>query len=274
MGQNNFNLADYETVEERLRRFKGDHPSSQVITELVENTGNIGKTRWIVKASIWKDREGDRPDSTGYAFEVDGIGGFANTTSALENCETSAIGRALANLNYNGNKRVTREEMAKVQRMNQERADYVTTQSQHITEAEKAGNLGALEQALAHYRGQSDDQLVKITEDTIARVKNAAQPAAPAPEPSEEERKRDIAQFAGELISREEAGQFEDIKSAHAHYSSGKYRDQVKAKMARETLDRMEKAAKRQPAKAPSEEGGQPQEMTDAVAVVEGELVQ
>jgi len=41
---------------------------------------------------------------------------MANKTSALENCETSAIGRALANCGYGGDKRVSREEMDKVQR--------------------------------------------------------------------------------------------------------------------------------------------------------------
>jgi hypothetical protein len=41
---------------------------------------------------------------------------MANKTSALENCETSSIGRALANAGYSGNRRATREEMAKVER--------------------------------------------------------------------------------------------------------------------------------------------------------------
>ena len=41
---------------------------------------------------------------------------MANKTSALENCETSAIGRALANMNLSGNKRTSREEMEKVAR--------------------------------------------------------------------------------------------------------------------------------------------------------------
>jgi hypothetical protein len=49
------------------------------------------------------------------AFEIDGAG-MANKTSALENAETSAIGRCLANANYSGDKRVTREEMNKVNR--------------------------------------------------------------------------------------------------------------------------------------------------------------
>jgi hypothetical protein len=53
--------------------------------------------------------------ATGHAFEVDG-GNGANATAALENAETSSIGRGLANMNLSGNKRATREEMAKVSR--------------------------------------------------------------------------------------------------------------------------------------------------------------
>jgi hypothetical protein len=55
---------------------------------------------------------------TGYAEEVRGAGNV-NRTSHVENCETSAIGRALANCGMAGSdmsKRPSREEMSKVQR--------------------------------------------------------------------------------------------------------------------------------------------------------------
>ncbi len=75
--------------------------------------GNIGATRWVMKATIWKHKDDEKPAATGWAFEVDGKG-MTQATAALETCETSAIGRALANLGYVGNKRVTRSEMRKV----------------------------------------------------------------------------------------------------------------------------------------------------------------
>ena len=106
------NLDNYEPVEERIARFKNDHPNYRVATELTFD-GEPGATRWIVKASIWRDAENTgMPDGTGYAFEIDGRG-MTQRTAALETCETSAIGRALANLGYAGNRKVTREEMIK-----------------------------------------------------------------------------------------------------------------------------------------------------------------
>lgn len=108
-----FNPNDYETVDQRIRRFYGDFPAGRITTDLVSAVGDPGRTRWVVKASVWRERVDGEPDGTGYAFENDGAG-MANKTSALENCETSAIGRALAQIGYSGDKRATRDEMAKV----------------------------------------------------------------------------------------------------------------------------------------------------------------
>lgn len=110
----NFNLADYETVDSRIKRFYADHPAGRITTELVAADGEPGRTRWIVKASVWRDRVDGDPDGTGFAFEIDGTG-MANKTSALENGETSAVGRALANIGYSGDRRASREEMQKAQ---------------------------------------------------------------------------------------------------------------------------------------------------------------
>lgn len=113
-----FNLEDYETVEVRIRRFYENHPDGRIITENVTTQSDRAGGMWIVKAYIYLstgDQANDLPKSTGYAFEVDGQG-MANKTSALENCETSAIGRALANMDMSGNKRTSREEMEKVAR--------------------------------------------------------------------------------------------------------------------------------------------------------------
>jgi hypothetical protein len=111
-----FNLNDYETVEERIRRFYKDNPDGRIITENKTTPQDRQAGVWVVYAAVYltNDREA-LCRATGLAFEVDGQG-MANKTSALENAETSAIGRALANAGYSGNKRTSRTEMEKVAR--------------------------------------------------------------------------------------------------------------------------------------------------------------
>ena len=105
-----FNLEDYETVEERLEKFWKEHPDGRIDTTLVEST----LQRFIVKASIFRTEVDAQAWTTGYAEETVSTRGV-NSTSALENCETSAIGRALANAGYvTKGKRPSREEMSKV----------------------------------------------------------------------------------------------------------------------------------------------------------------
>jgi len=105
-----FNLEDYETVEERLVKFWADNKNGRVFTRLLESSA----TRFIVEAAIFRSHEDSQPWATGLAEEtVQGRG--VNATSALENCETSALGRALANAGYaTKGKRASREEMSKV----------------------------------------------------------------------------------------------------------------------------------------------------------------
>ena len=105
-----FNLEDYETVEERLVKFWKDHPDGRISTTLVEHT----LQRFIVQASVFRTEVDAQAWTTGFAEETVSTRGV-NSTSALENCETSAIGRALANAGYvTKGKRPSREEMSKV----------------------------------------------------------------------------------------------------------------------------------------------------------------
>ena len=105
-----FNLDDYETVEERLIKFWKDHPDGRIATQLLDSSNG----RYIVQAYIYRTEIDQHPWSSGLAEEtVQGRG--VNATSALENCETSAIGRALASAGYaTKGKRPSREEMTKV----------------------------------------------------------------------------------------------------------------------------------------------------------------
>jgi deoxycytidylate deaminase len=116
-----FDLSSYEPVAERLDRWlnakiagyeasTNDYP--RVLTRMVSEPG---ADICVIRAELWL---GENIIATGYAEEVRGAGNV-NRTSHVENCETSAIGRALANCGMAGSdmsKRPSREEMSKVQR--------------------------------------------------------------------------------------------------------------------------------------------------------------
>jgi hypothetical protein len=119
-----FNLDDYEPVASRLDRFLKAHPDARVITDLVHYLSDIA----VFKAELWLDGE---IIATGWAEEIRGQGNV-NKTSHLENCETGAVGRALANAGLSGSdftKRPSREEMGKVVRMTESGNSTITEPS-------------------------------------------------------------------------------------------------------------------------------------------------
>jgi hypothetical protein len=119
-----FNLDDYEPVAARLDRWlnakiagyeasTNDYP--RVLTRMVSEPG---ADICVIRAELWL---GEQLIATGYAEEIRDTSGkrTVNSSSHVENCETSAIGRALANCGMAGSdmsKRPSREEMSKVQR--------------------------------------------------------------------------------------------------------------------------------------------------------------
>jgi len=94
----------YHTVAERIQTFREEHPDWQIHTELVDYGNPV-----VVKATIC-DANGNKM-ADGYAEEDRTLGNI-NKTSAVENCETSAVGRALAFLGYAGSEIASADEVS------------------------------------------------------------------------------------------------------------------------------------------------------------------
>ena len=95
----------YQTVAYRIHKFREEHPDWTVMTELI----SADDARVVVKATIANDKQ--QVIATGYAEEVRGSSNI-NSTSALENCETSAVGRALAFFGLAGTEIASADEVA------------------------------------------------------------------------------------------------------------------------------------------------------------------
>lgn len=110
----NFNLDDYVPVHERIEKFYATNPAGRILTN-IERLDDGGLV--LFKASVYRSNDDAEPASTGHAYEQ-ANSSYINKTSHIENCETSAIGRALANLGIEVSRGIaSREEMQKVERM-------------------------------------------------------------------------------------------------------------------------------------------------------------
>jgi|TARA_R100000482_G_scaffold20145_1_gene5829 uncharacterized protein (DUF3820 family) len=161
----NIHGKQYRTVAERINLFyeRFGKMHTQIITEIVKDDGNIIQ----VKATINVD---DRRDSnnaisllgTGYA-EEDRSKGRINSTSALENCETSAIGRALASIGLGGEEYASANEVENA--IHQQKKITVNDGSQFDQTQKKPNQdlVEALENDKPILNGTVDEAMKKMT---------------------------------------------------------------------------------------------------------------
>ena len=158
-----FNLDEYETVDSRLKKFRADYPASRVLTFLVSNPDY--PTRVVFRAEIYTDLEYSHPIATGWEEEITNNGSPVNRTSAMANAETSAIGRALANFVYSGNKRPSREEMEKVERASMTKEVKVTDEQIQLAQEALAqiSEIADIDELRNFYIGAQEAGLLYIT---------------------------------------------------------------------------------------------------------------
>jgi len=118
-----FDLSNYETVESRLARFWAAYPDGRLRTQMLNYTGDA----CVFYAELYAHKDDRDPVATGWAEEIKTDRGV-NATAFVENCETSAIGRACANFIFaTQGKRPSREEMGKVARMETQNAGHASS---------------------------------------------------------------------------------------------------------------------------------------------------
>ena len=155
-----FNLDNYETVEVRLERFWEKYPNGRTHTAVLEKTENS----ILMMGSIYAERTDLNPIATGIAEEMRTNSGV-NKDAWVENCETSALGRALANGGFAAKgKRPSREEMEKVERRAQQPAVTFTPEQVNLaTEAiEQVANISVMTELQMFYKGAQEAGILLV----------------------------------------------------------------------------------------------------------------
>ena len=110
-----FNLSEYQTVQERIDLFWTKYPNGRLYTELVSFTPE----QVVFKAEVYANKDDLYPATVDFAEERLGSSPV-NKTSFVENCATSALGRAISALGGEFSpkgKRASASEMSKVERL-------------------------------------------------------------------------------------------------------------------------------------------------------------
>jgi hypothetical protein len=114
-----FDLSNYEDVDSRIHRFWEQNSNGRISTDIVyqgyTQEGQLKQV--IIRARVWKDKTSGKPDAVDFAEEMLGSTPV-NRASFIENCSTSAIGRALATLGMSKKgSRPSTSEMTKADRV-------------------------------------------------------------------------------------------------------------------------------------------------------------
>lgn len=121
--------GEYALVAERITHFYERFPRGRIITELVSRDERAVTFR----ASVYRAPDERAPAATGWASEREGDG-EVNAVACLENAETSAVGRALANLGFTASRhRPSREEMQGAERRREGAARQAAAPTQHVS---------------------------------------------------------------------------------------------------------------------------------------------
>lgn len=123
---------DYAEVNQRIKAYRMVYPKGTILTEMISNENGI----CIFKASVCD--ENGKVLGTGTAYEKENST-FINKTSYLENCETSAVGRALGMAGFGIDTSVASAEEVQNAIANQNKKDTTDYRQQLIDYCNKNG---------------------------------------------------------------------------------------------------------------------------------------
>ena len=106
-----FNLSEYETIQQRIARFRSEFISGRIETSIIEV--DLTKGHILIEARVYREHEDTAPAAVDYAY---GNQAFYNQNMKrwfVEDTTSSAIGRAISLLTP-GEHRSTAETMAQV----------------------------------------------------------------------------------------------------------------------------------------------------------------
>jgi hypothetical protein len=167
-----FDGGEYAPVADRIALFYTRYPTGRILTRLVSRT----RDEITVQAYVFRSLDDQKPSASGLASERIGDGDV-NTVACLENTETSAVGRALANLGLTASRnRPSLEEMEKAARARTRVArDATGARPVHVVAEPKAS---ALESPVQRIANRAHDALELLAEAEHAGL--AKEDLAPA----------------------------------------------------------------------------------------------
>ena len=164
----NIRGKEYQTVALRVQKFREQHPDWSIITALISRDAETV----VMLASVMNDQ--NRIIATGHAEEFRNASQI-NSTSALENCETSAIGRALAAAGFGGTEFASANEVQNA--IHQQSPKKVQINS-YVKKIEESANVEELKANFKEAFGAAQSDAGAIAAITVAKDKRKIELAA------------------------------------------------------------------------------------------------
>jgi len=164
----NIRGKEYQTVALRVQKFREAHPDWSIITALVSRDSETV----VMLASVMDNQ--NRIIATGHAEEFRNASQI-NSTSALENCETSAIGRALAAAGFGGTEFASANEVQNA--IHQQSPKKVQINS-YVKKIEESANVEELKANFKEAFGAAQSDAGAIAAITVAKDKRKLELAA------------------------------------------------------------------------------------------------